>query len=577
MEFNTDLCFAEDSIEPCRTCGIYFTHGLGMDQELVKPLFDTDDAASPTGMVEIMEQMSAWKMHVARDDGRPQYMCISCIAEFQKLLKFKRSCLETQEQFGELELQREHNGVVIKREIEAEPDEKFCGFVYLDISDEEEISDEDGSRRVSAAFDIPHVPIKEEHMARVPIQTKPTFLPPEPKELGRPIESNSKGMENDKLNGMFSASSDDANPLVNSDDEEEEVIIKFTYDDDDEAAATLPQPFVESPTVVSCKLCSYDSPNEEAHLEHMQRMHLLKDWECHYCAKKFISAPESRLKFHMKWHKLQRHLKCPMCGFFCSSKETLKTHKKAVHTRTKCTFCGKNIRTNLLQRHLKTHLEDPQADSADRLNLLQQAQVHAETSSPKVVSPITVAAANREPLSFAEYPPPLAFTTPEQEDSCVSATTEDIPSAKDSASALEPPAIVNSPESVNNICVVQCAFCSDTFDDTVQLGAHVLATHGKPKKRLHSPDETPPPIKPAKVSKPEIDDALPPATPMEKSFAENANSNISDGSLNGSSQRFEQKQHNENDKTYLRCPLCQKTFNLQFKLNRHMAQHKPPI
>ncbi|XP_020811157.1 zinc finger protein Pegasus [Drosophila serrata] len=569
MEFNTDLCFAEDSIEPCRACGIYFTHGLGLDQELVKPLFDTDDAASPTDMVEILEQMSAWKMHVARDDGRPQYMCISCIAEFRKLLKFKRSCLETQEQFGELELQREHNGVVIKREIEAEPDEKFCGFVYLDISDEEEISDEDGSRRVSAAFDIPHVPIKEEHMARVPIQSKTTFLPPEPKELGPSIESNFKEMESDKLNGMFC--DDDF-----QEEEEEDVIIKFTYDDDDEAAATVPQPLVESQAVVSCKLCSYDSPNEEAHLEHMQRMHLLKDWECHYCAKKFTSAPESRIKFHMKWHKLQRHLKCPMCGFFCSSKETLKTHKKAVHTRTKCTFCGKNIRTNLMQRHLKTHLED----STDQLNLLHQPEVDVETFSPTAVPIIPETTGSPEPLSPAESPLPLASTTPEEEDFCVSATTEDVPAEEESASALEPPAIVDSPEpdySVNDICVVQCAFCSHTFDDTVQLGAHVLATHRKPKKRLHSPDKTPPSIKPAKVSKQEIENILPLATPTEETFAEDGNFNIIDGSLNGSSLYSEHKHQNDNNKPYSRCPICHKTFTLKFKLNRHMAKHKPPI
>ncbi|KAH8307848.1 hypothetical protein KR059_000800 [Drosophila kikkawai] len=555
MEFSTDLCFAEDSIEPCRTCGIYFTIGLGMDQKLVKPLFDTDDAASPAGMVEILEQMTAWKLQVARDDGRPQYMCITCIAEFQKLLKFKHSCLETQEQFGELELQREHNGIVIKREIDADPEEKFCGFVYLDISDEEEISDEDGSRRVSAAFDIPHVPIKEEHMARVPIQTKATFLPPEPKELQPPNPSDFEGIESDELAGMFSASS--ANSQANSDDdeeEEEEVIMKFTYDDEGEAAATLPQPIVESPAIVTCKLCSYDSPNKEAHLEHMQRMHLLKDWECHICAKKFTNAPESRLKFHMKWHKLQRHLKCPMCGFFCSSKETLKEHKKAVHTCTKCTYCDKNIRTNLMQRHLKTHLEERQAEIVDQLNLLQQPQVDVVTSLPTAMVP-----ASQEPLPPAESPPPVASSSPKEDDSCVSVTTEDIPIEKDSASAsLKPPAT----------CIIQCAFCSDTFEDTEKLGSHVLAKHNKKStKRRHSPDKTPSPIKPAKVSKPESENLT-----LEETFKEDTSScSITDESLNGSS-----AEQNDKNKTYSRCPLCHKTFNLKFKLNRHMLQHKAP-
>jgi len=159
--------------------GIYFTMGLDMDQAIVKPIFGLGEAAV-TSMAEILEQLSAWNIQVSshsihffdpqnvtymyskvvREDGRPQYMCIPCITEFERLLKFKRSCLETQEQYGELEYQREHNGIVIKREIDPE-EQKFCGFIYLD-TDEEEISDEDGSRRVCAAFDIPHVPIKEE-------------------------------------------------------------------------------------------------------------------------------------------------------------------------------------------------------------------------------------------------------------------------------------------------------------------------------------------------------------------------------------------------------------------------------
>jgi len=124
-------------------------------------------------------------------------MCIACIAEFHRLIKFKRSCVETQEQFGELEYQREHNGIVIKREIEPE-EEKFCGFIYLD-TDEEDNSDEDGSRRVCAVFDIPHVPIKEEHMARVPLQNSDKFQPPEPKNFASPVDSRFDMIDNDAL------------------------------------------------------------------------------------------------------------------------------------------------------------------------------------------------------------------------------------------------------------------------------------------------------------------------------------------------------------------------------------------
>jgi len=360
MEFCAELTgLDEDSIEPCRTCGIYFTMGLDMDQAIVKPIFGLGEAAV-TSMAEILEQLSAWNIQVSshsihffdpqnvtymyskvvREDGRPQYMCIPCITEFERLLKFKRSCLETQEQYGELEYQREHNGIVIKREIDPE-EQKFCGFIYLD-TDEEEISDEDGSRRVCAAFDIPHVPIKEEHMARVPVPSSIDFQPPEANELAPPVESGFDMMDHDALTAsMFAASSEDASGTVDDgDNEDDEDIVKFTYDDESDFTAPLPAP-IYSP-IVSCKLCLHDSPDEEAHLEHMRSTHLLKDWECHICGKRFTNAQESRIKFHIKYHKLQRHIKCPVCGFICNSKESLKEHRQAVHARTKCTYCGKS-------------------------------------------------------------------------------------------------------------------------------------------------------------------------------------------------------------------------------------------
>jgi len=267
-------------------------------------------------------------------------MCIPCITEFERLLKFKRSCLETQEQYGELEYQREHNGIVIKREIDPE-EQKFCGFIYLD-TDEEEISDEDGSRRVCAAFDIPHVPIKEEHMARVPVPSGTDFQPPEANDLAPPVESGFDMMDHDALTAsMFAASSEDASGTVDDgDNEDDEDIVKFTYDDESDFTAPLPAP-IYSP-IVSCKLCLHDSPDEEAHLEHMRSTHLLKDWECHICGKRFTNAQESRIKFHIKYHKLQRHIKCPVCGFICNSKESLKEHRQAIHARTKCTYCGKS-------------------------------------------------------------------------------------------------------------------------------------------------------------------------------------------------------------------------------------------
>lgn len=64
MEFTTCLDnFDEDSIEPCRTCGIYYTMGLNMDQAMVKPIFGRDNA-SKEYLGEIIEQMGAWNLKV---------------------------------------------------------------------------------------------------------------------------------------------------------------------------------------------------------------------------------------------------------------------------------------------------------------------------------------------------------------------------------------------------------------------------------------------------------------------------------------------------------------------------------
>ncbi|KAH8351158.1 hypothetical protein KR084_008499 [Drosophila pseudotakahashii] len=634
MEFCTDLNgIDEDSIEPCRTCGIYFTMGLDMDQAIVKPIFGMDDAAVGS-MAEILDQLSAWNVQVssqsflricnmfmyityactyvkvAREDGRPQYMCIACIAEFHRLLKFKRSCVETQEQFGELEYQREHNGVVIKREIELE-EEKFCGFVYLD-TDEEEISDEDGSRRVCAAFDIPHVPIKEEHMARVPVPSSNQFQPPEPKDLASPVESGFDMMDNDALTAsMFAPSSEDAAGTADDDDnEDEEDIVRFTYDDDGDATAPLPPP-IFSP-IVTCKLCHHDSTDQESHLDHMQRTHLLKDWECHICAKKFTNAQESRIKFHIKYHKLQRHIKCPVCGFICNSKDTLKEHRQAVHARTKCTYCGKTVKNSVLQSHLKKHLIDGEAELAHRLKLLEELPVNVSTTEtippPLSTGSLEVSytlestvAGDAPPPSkvfpVSEPPVPHDSTLPEEsyvpeessaaEDSTVLENSTNRGSSAPAIDApvnilypMDPPAPVDfplpaaTPPSVSTDFVIQCAFCSDTFEEPQQLQTHVLATHTKTRKRPRSPENT----SPIRVARQEI---LHSPSPMEAEQPDSENEESigheessaqqesrTELSLNGSS-TVEQVP----EKSYISCHICGKSFDLKIKLNRHLKQH----
>ncbi|KAH8359794.1 hypothetical protein KR093_008881 [Drosophila rubida] len=410
----TDLMTFEDGdeIEPCRACGIYFL----LNHTIIQPIFSRADAGDHLNckMPDIVQQMNDWKLQVLQNDGRPQYMCKTCIREFQKVLQFKRSCLETQEQFDTLEYTRAHNGVVIKKEVETE--QTFCGFVYLD-TDDEDGSEEDGSTRVCAPLDIPHVPIKMEHAARVPLEAP--YQPPTSNvnnvESDLPEEATFSKIEPKELavaNGLSSTVFDAGSVAnaANEDQESDDEIIKFTYEDDcdGEELMTLPTP-IQEPGVF-CKLCGHASRTQDEHTDHMSRIHMLKDCECHICGKKFVNAPESRLRFHMKWHKLQKHLKCPICGFFCNSKDTLKQHKLAVHTRTKCEYCGKVLKHQQLQAHLNRHIEAREEELALKLRSMKTIETPMKTSQEET-------------------------------------------------------------------CLIGCAFCESTFNDAEQLEAHVLTKH----------------------------------------------------------------------------------------------------
>ncbi|KAH8399591.1 hypothetical protein KR215_004117 [Drosophila sulfurigaster] len=467
-----------DEIEPCRACGIYFL----LNHSIIQPIFTKPDAGDNfnSQMSDIVQQMSDWNLQVLQNDGRPQYMCKSCILEFQKVLKFKRSCLETQQQFDTLEYTRAHNGVIIKKEIEIE--QTFCGFVYLD-TDDEEGSEEDGSTRVCAPLDIPHVPIKMEHAARVPLEAPPIQPPASNVASDLPEEATFAKIEPKELavaNGVSSIIFE-ADAAEDNSQESDDEIIKFTYDDhsDEEELTTLPAP-IQEPGVF-CKLCGHESLSQAGHTEHMSRIHMLKDCECHICGKKFVNAPESRLRFHMKWHKLQKHLKCPICGFFCNSKDTLKQHKLAVHTRTKCEYCGKVLKHQQLQAHLNRHIEAHEEELALKLRAMQ---------------------------------------------------------------AIETPV-----KPCQETCLIGCAFCENTFSDAEELEAHVMNMHRAPT----APEE--------------LD---PGDTSSTYSQEDTSQDTAADDSTNVS-------QHSDttvgSNKSMFECHICNKSFNLTIKLNRHLKKH----
>ncbi|EDW38266.1 GL12500 [Drosophila persimilis] len=534
------------TFEPCRTCGTFYC----TEDDLIKPIFfptTTGDAKLDVSMAEILQQMTDWNLMIQKEDGRSQYMCTSCIAEFQRLLKFKQSCLETHEHWVE---QQQNPGINIKEEPDSKPKEKFCAFVYLDSDNE--VSDEDGSQRVSAAFDIQHVPIKAEHMARVPAQqTEMKFVPPEPQPELAPVavkteadhvfilktatkekDPDTDGMcsENEtKLDpNATSISFDDSIPYEN--DESDEEVVKFTYDDDEDAT-TIPQP-TQSASVI-CKLCSHEFPNQKLHQAHMQNMHLSKDWECHLCGKKFLNSKESRLKLHMKFHKLQRRLKCPICGFFSNTKEILKQHKRAVHSRTVCQYCGKIMKPHILQSHMMKHKHENKRKYGELSNTSPNP-LHSPVQQQQQLPP-EVLSVNSSPIHQQEQEP---------------TTEESLP-------------VAYSP--IMPICVIQCAFCSDNFEEAQQLKDHVLAKH----ENMMSPSQkvkAPPQLHSISMAMDVDMDTESDSSPQKSSsWSEN---------LNSSSRSYSSSNNNSFDKSIFKCHICGKPFDLKIKLNRHLKQHK---
>ncbi|XP_075145693.1 enhancer of variegation 3-9 [Haematobia irritans] len=293
-----------DQVEACRTCGVYYMSTTNY----MKPLFQ--NAVENPDMMLIRLELAQWKIDISEHDGLPQHLCCSCFHEFQKIFKFRASCTETQNQLRSFYNFREYNlaNINIKTEI-IEPTEKEsaeCHFIYVD-----DLSDEEND--TATPFNIPHVPIKEELIIE---------------EATIPRDS-----DNEKM--VESAS--------------EQVNKKSPVTDDSN------QPTEQAPPPVECQLCQHLSPNQEEHKQHLQRVHEIRDMECHICGKTFKNSTPSRFKFHLKWHNINKHVKCTQCGFVCSSRQSLKEHKRAVHTKINCKICGKCVIAKKMKSHLRQH------------------------------------------------------------------------------------------------------------------------------------------------------------------------------------------------------------------------------
>lgn len=209
---------------------------------------------------------------------------------------------------------REENRANIKiktERIDPDEDKPVCDFIYVDDLSETEY---DGT----TPFNIPHVPIKEELIEAATI----------------PMEVSMQA-----VNTVESASKVVAPPEQSVSNTP---LLKTSQNESVEAntIAVTERPIVED---IECKLCQHMSYCNEDHKLHLQRVHEIRDMECHVCGKEFKNSTSARLKFHMKWHTLNKHVKCTLCGFVCSSKDALREHKRANHSRIKCKICGKGM------------------------------------------------------------------------------------------------------------------------------------------------------------------------------------------------------------------------------------------
>ena len=83
---------------------------------------------------------------------------------------------------------------------------------------------------------------------------------------------------------------------------------------------------------------------------------------CEMCG--FIASQEALLKKHMGSQKCVKGkviYKCDECTFETGWAVSLNTHKRTVHSKMPCTFCGKLISQACMKIHVNTfHIEEKQ-------------------------------------------------------------------------------------------------------------------------------------------------------------------------------------------------------------------------
>ncbi|XP_036321911.1 oocyte zinc finger protein XlCOF6 [Rhagoletis pomonella] len=346
-----------EGIEPCRTCGIFYLTSSNFLRQIY------DSSSDECDLSNIRTELAGWNVEIKKNDGLPQYICTCCILEFQKLFKFRGLCVELDAQWKHFYNLREDNKVYIKKEL-PDPEEKsetICDFIYVDDLSENEYNGVGGGG--FTPFNIPHVPIvpiKEELVEESSVH-KDSFVPSLKETFN--IPSLEEQFNIPSLEEQFNIQME-----VSEEANQTHDISYLTSSNLNILNSPEPQPLEEhisenssihvkqeASTSVQCSLCRHISATMELHRQHMQRIHEIKDMVCHICGKQFTNSTATRLKFHLKWHRISKHIKCAQCGFFCDSRETLKEHTRAIHSKIECTTCGKRVLGKKMKVHMRTH------------------------------------------------------------------------------------------------------------------------------------------------------------------------------------------------------------------------------
>lgn len=340
----------------CRTCG-----KTAESRDDLFSLFDytTMKVNYENELKVVIEEFDMWNLNIAKDDGLPQQICITCFDSFCQVHNFRILCLEAQMNFGEM-----------------------CTGLDIFIKDDDELFDDDD--------DIP--------LYNFQIQEHYKFPGDELLKPSLPASQSLDSYENKTEPTYFNSNEDENSMKMDSIFEEETQTKSLDFDlkkyrceycleiisfDDPELLNdhynklhTSNEPYTCSKcdkrfdrkskrnshfrshfsTILECDKCGKKIKGDETMMkEHHEYNHIDKDRQCPICLKKFEKISFKKLEYHMYWHDDSKLHKCKFCP-----KKFIQTTHLAVHERTHdgeylstCRQCNMSFHsTKLLELHV---------------------------------------------------------------------------------------------------------------------------------------------------------------------------------------------------------------------------------